>query len=122
MPCTSHSKVTYFFFAGMRVADAGSRLLLILLLPGCGRKQAKLTLICVSHRESFSFSVCVCACVCLRERDELMTVLCTLRASQAEAQQREWSSYQQVKQAVAMAEEANLEKTQASTHELFQLY
>ncbi|XP_031434964.1 serologically defined colon cancer antigen 8 homolog [Clupea harengus] len=48
-----------------------------------------------------------------KERDELMTVLCTLRASQAEAQQREWSSYQQVKQAVAMAEEANLEKTQA---------
>ncbi|XP_063047272.1 serologically defined colon cancer antigen 8 homolog [Engraulis encrasicolus] len=49
-----------------------------------------------------------------KERDELMAVLCTLRASQAEAQQREWSSYQQVKQAVAMAEEANLEKTRAS--------
>ncbi|XP_076142357.1 serologically defined colon cancer antigen 8 homolog [Alosa pseudoharengus] len=48
-----------------------------------------------------------------KERDELMTVLCTLRASQAEAQQREWSSYQQVKQAVEMAEEAKLEKTRA---------
>ncbi|KAL2083378.1 hypothetical protein ACEWY4_021151 [Coilia grayii] len=49
-----------------------------------------------------------------KERDELMTVLCTLRASQSEAQQREWSSYQQVKQAVEMAEEANLEKTRAA--------
>lgn len=40
-----------------------------------------------------------------------MTVLCSLRASQTEAQQREWAAYQQVKQAVEMAEEANLEKT-----------
>ncbi|KAJ7985010.1 hypothetical protein DPEC_G00360700 [Dallia pectoralis] len=47
------------------------------------------------------------------ERDELMSVLCSLRASQSEAQQREWASYQQVKQAVEMAEEANLEKTRA---------
>ena len=80
--------------------------------------------VCVCACVCVRACVCVCvrACVCLRERDELMTVLCTLRASQAEAQQREWSSYQQVKQAVAMAEEANLEKTQASTHELFQLY
>uniref|UniRef100_A0A9J8C015 Uncharacterized protein n=1 Tax=Cyprinus carpio carpio TaxID=630221 RepID=A0A9J8C015_CYPCA len=36
----------------------------------------------------------------VQKRDELMTVLCSLRASQTEAQQREW-----------MAEEANLEKT-----------
>ncbi|XP_056327046.1 serologically defined colon cancer antigen 8 homolog isoform X2 [Danio aesculapii] len=48
-----------------------------------------------------------------KERDELMTVLCSLRASQTEAQQREWAAYQQVKQAVEMAEEANLEKTRA---------
>uniref|UniRef100_A0A9J7ZCL7 Uncharacterized protein n=1 Tax=Cyprinus carpio carpio TaxID=630221 RepID=A0A9J7ZCL7_CYPCA len=27
------------------------------------------------------------------ERDELMTVLCSLRASQTEAQQREWATY-----------------------------
>lgn len=40
-----------------------------------------------------------------------MTALCTLRASQSEAQQREWAAYHQVKQAVEMAEEANLEKT-----------
>ncbi len=40
-----------------------------------------------------------------------MTLLCSLRASQTEAQQREWAAYQQVKQAVEMAEEANLEKT-----------
>ncbi|XP_051506945.1 serologically defined colon cancer antigen 8 homolog isoform X1 [Myxocyprinus asiaticus] len=48
-----------------------------------------------------------------KERDELMIVLCSLRASQTEAQQREWAAYQQVKQAVEMAEEANLEKTRA---------
>uniref|UniRef100_A0A673KVS3 Serologically defined colon cancer antigen 8 homolog n=1 Tax=Sinocyclocheilus rhinocerous TaxID=307959 RepID=A0A673KVS3_9TELE len=48
-----------------------------------------------------------------KERDELTTVLCSLRASQTEAQQREWAAYQQVKQAVEMAEEANLEKTRA---------
>ncbi|XP_035657008.1 serologically defined colon cancer antigen 8 homolog isoform X1 [Oncorhynchus keta] len=48
-----------------------------------------------------------------KERDELMSVLCSLRASQSEAQQREWAAYQQVKQAVEMAEEANLEKTRA---------
>uniref|UniRef100_A0A3P8Y988 Serologically defined colon cancer antigen 8 n=1 Tax=Esox lucius TaxID=8010 RepID=A0A3P8Y988_ESOLU len=48
-----------------------------------------------------------------KERDELMSALCSLRASQNEAQQKEWASYQQVKQAVEMAEEANLEKTRA---------
>uniref|UniRef100_A0A4W5NY45 SHH signaling and ciliogenesis regulator sdccag8 n=1 Tax=Hucho hucho TaxID=62062 RepID=A0A4W5NY45_9TELE len=48
-----------------------------------------------------------------KSRDELMSVLCSLRASQSEAQQREWAAYQQVKQAVEMAEEANLEKTRA---------
>ncbi|XP_066535095.1 serologically defined colon cancer antigen 8 homolog isoform X2 [Hoplias malabaricus] len=48
-----------------------------------------------------------------KERDELMTALCSLRANQSEAQQREWAAYQQVKQAVEMAEEANLEKTKA---------
>uniref|UniRef100_A0A672L6W4 Serologically defined colon cancer antigen 8 homolog n=1 Tax=Sinocyclocheilus grahami TaxID=75366 RepID=A0A672L6W4_SINGR len=48
-----------------------------------------------------------------KERDELTTVLCSLRASQTEAQQREWAAYQQVKQAVEMAEVANLEKTRA---------
>ncbi|XP_076831564.1 serologically defined colon cancer antigen 8 homolog isoform X3 [Brachyhypopomus gauderio] len=48
-----------------------------------------------------------------KERDEFMTLLCSMRAAQSEAQQREWTSYQQVKQAVEMAEEANLEKTKA---------
>ncbi|XP_062852072.1 serologically defined colon cancer antigen 8 homolog isoform X2 [Trichomycterus rosablanca] len=48
-----------------------------------------------------------------KERDELMTAMCSLRATQSEAQQREWAAYQQVKQAVEMAEEANLEKTKA---------
>ncbi|KAM9477885.1 serologically defined colon cancer antigen 8 homolog [Clarias gariepinus] len=48
-----------------------------------------------------------------KERDELMMALCSLRTSQSEAQQREWAAYHQVKQAVEMAEEANLEKTKA---------
>ncbi|XP_033859864.2 serologically defined colon cancer antigen 8-like isoform X3 [Acipenser ruthenus] len=47
------------------------------------------------------------------ERDELMAVLSSQRSNQGEMQQRESSAYQQVKQAVEMAEEANLEKTQA---------
>ncbi|KAJ8387332.1 hypothetical protein AAFF_G00158280 [Aldrovandia affinis] len=51
-----------------------------------------------------------------KERDELMALLAALRASQSDAQHREWSSYQQVKQAVQMAEEANLEKTEAMVH------
>ncbi|KAJ8248119.1 hypothetical protein GJAV_G00238530 [Gymnothorax javanicus] len=48
-----------------------------------------------------------------KERDELAGMLASLRANQSDAQHREWSSYQQVKQAVQMAEEANLEKTEA---------
>ncbi|XP_028278399.1 serologically defined colon cancer antigen 8 homolog isoform X2 [Parambassis ranga] len=46
-----------------------------------------------------------------KERDELLVALRTVRASQREAQQREWSACLQVKQAVEMAEEANLHKT-----------
>ncbi|XP_031164514.1 serologically defined colon cancer antigen 8 homolog isoform X4 [Sander lucioperca] len=45
-----------------------------------------------------------------KERDELLVALRAVRASQQEAQQREWSSCLQVKQAVEMAEEANLHK------------
>ncbi|XP_060896060.1 serologically defined colon cancer antigen 8 homolog isoform X1 [Labrus mixtus] len=45
-----------------------------------------------------------------KERDELLVALRTVRASQQEAQQREWSACLQVKQAVEMAEEANLYK------------
>lgn len=47
---------------------------------------------------------------CFRERDELLGALRAVRASQQEAQQREWSACLQVKQAVEMAEEANLYK------------
>uniref|UniRef100_A0A8D0D1Q2 SHH signaling and ciliogenesis regulator sdccag8 n=1 Tax=Sander lucioperca TaxID=283035 RepID=A0A8D0D1Q2_SANLU len=47
-----------------------------------------------------------------KERDELLVALRAVRASQQEAQQREWSSCLQVKQAVEMAEEANLHKVQ----------
>ncbi|XP_069549047.1 serologically defined colon cancer antigen 8 homolog isoform X1 [Brachyistius frenatus] len=43
-----------------------------------------------------------------KERDELLVALRAVRASQQEAQQREWSACLQVKQAVEMAEEANL--------------
>ncbi|XP_039640299.1 serologically defined colon cancer antigen 8 homolog isoform X1 [Perca fluviatilis] len=45
-----------------------------------------------------------------KERDELLVALRAVRASQQEAQQREWSSCLQVKQAVEMVEEANLDK------------
>ncbi|KAK5622825.1 hypothetical protein CRENBAI_024284 [Crenichthys baileyi] len=45
-----------------------------------------------------------------KERDELLAALCAVRTSQQEAQQREWSACLQVKQAVEMAEEANLQK------------
>uniref|UniRef100_A0A3B5M8Q7 SHH signaling and ciliogenesis regulator sdccag8 n=1 Tax=Xiphophorus couchianus TaxID=32473 RepID=A0A3B5M8Q7_9TELE len=46
-----------------------------------------------------------------KERDELLAALRAMRASQQEAQQREWSACLQVKQAVEIAEEANLQKT-----------
>ncbi|XP_015280049.1 PREDICTED: serologically defined colon cancer antigen 8 [Gekko japonicus] len=49
----------------------------------------------------------------LRERDELMAALASLRRNLNEMQQREYSAYEQVKQAVHMTEEANLEKTKA---------
>ncbi|XP_040905137.1 serologically defined colon cancer antigen 8 homolog [Toxotes jaculatrix] len=45
-----------------------------------------------------------------KERDELLAALRAVRASQQEAQQREWSACLQVKQAVEMAEDANLHK------------
>ncbi|XP_048865182.1 serologically defined colon cancer antigen 8 homolog isoform X2 [Brienomyrus brachyistius] len=48
-----------------------------------------------------------------KERDELLGALSSLRATYAEMQQREHSAYQQVKQAVEMAEEASLEKARA---------
>lgn len=48
--------------------------------------------------------------VSFRERDELLVALRAVRVSQQEAQQREWSACLQVKQAVEMAEEANLYK------------
>ncbi|XP_077200825.1 serologically defined colon cancer antigen 8 isoform X3 [Paroedura picta] len=48
-----------------------------------------------------------------KERDELMIVLSSVRRNLHEIQQRECSAYEQVKQAVHMTEEANLEKTKA---------
>uniref|UniRef100_A0AAX7U2Y6 Serologically defined colon cancer antigen 8 n=1 Tax=Astatotilapia calliptera TaxID=8154 RepID=A0AAX7U2Y6_ASTCA len=45
-----------------------------------------------------------------KERDELLVALRAVRTSQQETQQREWSACLQVKQAVEMAEEANLQK------------
>ncbi|XP_032071107.1 serologically defined colon cancer antigen 8 isoform X3 [Thamnophis elegans] len=47
------------------------------------------------------------------ERDELMAALSTIRRNLNDMQQRECSAYEQVKQAVHMSEEANLEKTKA---------
>uniref|UniRef100_A0A1A8JHK4 Serologically defined colon cancer antigen 8 n=1 Tax=Nothobranchius kuhntae TaxID=321403 RepID=A0A1A8JHK4_NOTKU len=45
-----------------------------------------------------------------KERDELMAALRAAQASQQETQQKEWSACLQVKQAVEMAEEANLQR------------
>ncbi|XP_042651536.1 serologically defined colon cancer antigen 8 isoform X1 [Tyto alba] len=48
-----------------------------------------------------------------KERDDLMDALVSLRRNMKEMQQRESTACEQVKQAVQMAEEANLEKTKA---------
>ncbi|NWS60167.1 SDCG8 protein, partial [Chunga burmeisteri] len=48
-----------------------------------------------------------------KERDDLMDALVSLRRNMKEMQQREANACEQVKQAVQMAEEANLEKTKA---------
>nr|XP_020760686.1 serologically defined colon cancer antigen 8 isoform X10 [Odocoileus virginianus texanus] len=48
-----------------------------------------------------------------KERDDLMSVLVSVRSSLTEVQQREASAYEQVKQAVKMTEEASFEKTKA---------
>ncbi|XP_069340647.1 serologically defined colon cancer antigen 8 isoform X3 [Eulemur rufifrons] len=48
-----------------------------------------------------------------KERDDLMSVLVSVRSSLADVQQREARAYEQVKQAVQMTEEANFEKTKA---------
>ncbi|GAA6110495.1 serologically defined colon cancer antigen 8 homolog isoform X1 [Tachysurus ichikawai] len=86
-------------------------------VPGAGQRVGGLCLKCAQHEavlaETHS-NIHIQAIERLtKERDELMTALCSLRASQSEAQQREWAAYHQVKQAVEMAEEANLEKTKA---------
>lgn len=47
-----------------------------------------------------------------RERDDLLAAVRALRSSQQEAQQKEWTACLQVKQAIEMAEEANLQKIQ----------
>ncbi|XP_040522462.1 serologically defined colon cancer antigen 8 isoform X4 [Gallus gallus] len=48
-----------------------------------------------------------------KERDDLMDALVSVRQTMKEMQQRESNAYEQVKQAVQMTEEANLEKTKA---------
>ncbi|XP_070241454.1 serologically defined colon cancer antigen 8 isoform X10 [Bos mutus] len=48
-----------------------------------------------------------------KERDDLMSVLVSVRNSLTEVQQREASAYKQVKQAVKMTEDASFEKTKA---------
>ncbi|XP_039386435.1 serologically defined colon cancer antigen 8 isoform X2 [Mauremys reevesii] len=48
-----------------------------------------------------------------KERDDLMGALVSVRRNLSEMQQRESSAYEQVKQAVQMTEEANLEKMKA---------
>ncbi|XP_070257462.1 serologically defined colon cancer antigen 8 isoform X2 [Myotis yumanensis] len=48
-----------------------------------------------------------------KERDDFMSALVSVRSSLADVQQREAGAYEQVKRAVQMTEEANLEKTKA---------
>ncbi|XP_059533326.1 serologically defined colon cancer antigen 8 isoform X2 [Myotis daubentonii] len=48
-----------------------------------------------------------------KERDDFMSALVSARSSLADVQQREAGAYEQVKRAVQMTEEANLEKTKA---------
>ncbi|XP_053065274.1 serologically defined colon cancer antigen 8 isoform X8 [Acinonyx jubatus] len=49
----------------------------------------------------------------LRERDDLMSALVSVRSILTDVQEREAGAYEQVKQAVQVAEEANFEKTKA---------
>ncbi|XP_045838219.1 serologically defined colon cancer antigen 8 isoform X3 [Meles meles] len=48
-----------------------------------------------------------------KERDDLMSVLVSVRSNLTDVQQREARAYEQVKQAMHMTEEANFEKTKA---------
>ncbi|XP_039093426.1 serologically defined colon cancer antigen 8 isoform X1 [Hyaena hyaena] len=48
-----------------------------------------------------------------KERDDLMSALVSVRSSLTDVQQREAGAYEQVKQAVLVAEEASFEKTKA---------
>lgn len=50
-----------------------------------------------------------------KERDDLMDALVSVRQTMKEMQQRESNAYEQVKQAVQMTEEANLEKNKGSS-------
>ncbi|XP_072867983.1 serologically defined colon cancer antigen 8 isoform X8 [Chlorocebus sabaeus] len=49
----------------------------------------------------------------MKERDDLMSALVSVRSSLADTQQREASAYEQVKQVLQISEEANFEKTKA---------
>ncbi|PNI36562.1 SDCCAG8 isoform 7, partial [Pan troglodytes] len=49
----------------------------------------------------------------VKERDDLMSALVSVRSSLADTQQREASAYEQVKQVLQISEEANFEKTKA---------
>ncbi|XP_009194661.2 serologically defined colon cancer antigen 8 isoform X5 [Papio anubis] len=49
----------------------------------------------------------------MKERDDLMSALVSVRSSLADTQQREASAYEQVKQVLQISEEANFEKTEA---------
>ncbi|XP_017387433.1 serologically defined colon cancer antigen 8 isoform X4 [Cebus imitator] len=57
----------------------------------------------------------------LRERDDLMSALVSVRSSLAETQQREASAYEQVKQVWQISEEANFEKTKQALIQCDQL-
>ncbi|XP_032098291.1 serologically defined colon cancer antigen 8 isoform X3 [Sapajus apella] len=57
----------------------------------------------------------------IKERDDLMSALVSVRSSLAETQQREASAYEQVKQVWQISEEANFEKTKQALIQCDQL-
>ncbi|XP_067844753.1 serologically defined colon cancer antigen 8 homolog isoform X4 [Heptranchias perlo] len=91
-----------------------------LLVMNCSDRVAGLCLKCAQHEAVLARThsdVHVKAVDRLRkERDDLMSMLASLRSNVTEMQVRENAVCQQVKQATEVAEEANLQKIQAMVH------
>uniref|UniRef100_A0AAY4DLE1 SDCG8 protein n=1 Tax=Denticeps clupeoides TaxID=299321 RepID=A0AAY4DLE1_9TELE len=81
---------------------------------GSEQRVGGLCLKCAQHEAVLAGTHCnVPIQAITKERDELSVMLQSLRTCLHEAEQREWAASQQVKQAMVVAEEANLEKTRA---------